>query len=1121
MVSPIYLIVIPLAVAFFISFFDRLGRGLSLTLFYAGLIALTAISGSWLLSTVTGIIGAEGALGGQLSQAAGTLVFTAGLEPPLSIALAMGPQEAFFLFFTNLAGLGAAVVLGRRMAAESVTAMVLFLMVMLGAQGLVMTLDLFNLFVFLEISSIATYSLIALERNRGSMSAGFKYIIAGGIASALFLIGTIYLYRIAGSLAIADIIAAQPAAAGAAGVTAVFLLAAALLIELKPFPANGWALDVYQAVQSGVVSVIAVVNSAAVLFALYKVVPMLPTTLIQSLLWIGIITFFASNLIGLRQSDVKRMLGYSSSAQIGLLISALSLSNLYGWSPRLQLLVFATIFFGHLFSKAGLFWLTEVQGEVNWRRWSGPARTGGLLLLGIFIAALAGLPPFPTFWAKWVLVKSIILQQPLFVVLLLIGSLSEAVYLLRWFGRTVHLRRAVVTAGPAAGQTAVVPAEATARAGVEEASSSPNASGASGASGATEPWLTPARIAVPAFVAAVLLTAGGVLAGLAADVQVLMFVPLAAALVLALLTWMPSRLLGLVAAGLVAATAAVYIPQMEGIAAVFALVFYGGGLLMLVATLYKRQASPAFYPLFAALVLSLGSLIQAASLLEFFLAWEFMTFSSYFLILLGRNAEKPALTYMTFSVGGAFTLMSGMLLMTAVLPAELFQGSLIAAKISGQPLLAAAPGIIGLGREALGTGPTGLLGGLAFALIAIGFLTKIGAAGLHIWLPDAYAEAGDDVTPLLSAVLSKAGIFGLMLFVMLFPAALFSWFDLPFVLRWVGVLTAFFGTLMAVFEEDIKRVFAYSSMGQLGYIVLAVGLLNQLGWVTALYLSVIHLLFKGMLFLTAAAGTERTGTRLMYRMGGLIKKMPVSFFSALIAIIALSGVPPLAGFGGKWLLYNALTANNYVLLAAVAFFSSTIAFLYLFRFIYTVFLGQLKIEHRQVREAPAALLLPQVLFILALMAVSMFPNRLIQPLQSALAMFPADAGWQGGTMVSSIGYWNGGAVMWITMSVFILMLLWLLFVQRKPQPVSQFNIVYSAERPERPETTHYGYNFFAPYRKALGFLVTPLAGRFWHRVAEVTGSIGGDARRIYTGNGQTYALHILLFVTILYFLIAR
>ncbi|MCF7951906.1 MAG: hypothetical protein K9L57_09755, partial [Spirochaetaceae bacterium] len=908
----------------------------------------------------------------------------------------------------------------------------------------------------------------------------FKYIIAGGIASALFLIGTIYLYRIAGSLAIADIIAAQPAAAGMAGVTAVFLLTAALLIELKPFPANGWALDVYQSVQSGVVSVIAVVNSAAVLFALYKVFPMLPAPLTNALLWIGITTFFASNLIGLRQSSVKRMLGYSSSAQIGLLISVLALSAMYGWSGRLQVIVFASIFFGHIFSKAGLFWLTEVQEERGWKGWSGPRAAGGVLLLAVFIAALAGLPPFPTFWAKWVLVKSIILQQPLVVAMLLLGSLCEAVYLLRWFGRTVHLRRTAAAS-----------------------------------------WNTPARIALPAAAAAILLTVGGVIAGLAADVEPLMFLPLAAGLVLGLLVWLPSRLQGFIAAALVTAAGALFIPQMQGMASVFALVFYGGGLLMLIATLYKRQDSPGFYPLFAALVLSLGSLIQATGLLEFFLAWEIMTFSSYFLILLGREAEKPALNYATFSVGGAFVLMSGMALMAAVLPPEIFQGSLIAAQVSAEPLLAAAPGIIGQGRDVFAVAPNGFLGGLAFTLIAIGFLTKIGAAGLHIWLPDAYAEANDDVTPLLSAVLSKAGIFGLMLFVLLFPAALFSWFNLPFVLRWVGVLTAFFGTLMAVFEEDIKRVFAYSSMGQLGYIVLAVGLLNQLGWTTALYLTVIHLLFKGMLFLTATAVIDRTGTRQMYRMGGLIKNMPISFISALIAIIALSGVPPLAGFGGKWLLYNALTANNYVLLAAVAFFSSTIAFLYLFRFIYTVFLGQLKIEHRRVREAPAALLLPQVVFILALMAVSMFPNLLIQPLQSALAMFPADAGWQNGTMVSSIGYWNGSAVMWITMSVFILMLLWLLFVQRKPQPVSQFNIVFAAERPERPETTHYGYNFFAPYRKALGFLVTPLAGRFWHRIAEVTGSIGGAARRIYTGNGQTYALHILLFVTILYFLIAR
>src|SRR6056297_2755070 len=249
MVSPIYLIIVPLAVAFFISFFDRIpgiGRSLSLLLFYGALTALTSLAGWWLY--VAAALGEE------------ALVYTAGFAPPLSIALAMGVREAFFLAFANLAALGAAVVLGPRLRKETVTAMILFLMVILGAQGIIMTRDLFNLFVFLEISSIATYSLIALDRNRGSMAAGFKYIIAGGIASAFILLGIIYLYRIAGSLAIDDIIAAQPALAGTVGFAAVFFVMASLLIELKPFPANGWALDVYQAAQSSVVSVIAVVN---------------------------------------------------------------------------------------------------------------------------------------------------------------------------------------------------------------------------------------------------------------------------------------------------------------------------------------------------------------------------------------------------------------------------------------------------------------------------------------------------------------------------------------------------------------------------------------------------------------------------------------------------------------------------------------------------------------------------------------------------------------------------------------------------------------------------------------------------------------------------------------------
>mgnify|MGYP006307466977 FL=1 len=142
----------------------------------------------------------------------------------------------------------------------------------------------------------------------------------------------------------------------------------------------------------------------------------------------------------------------------------------------------------------------------------------------------------------------------------------------------------------------------------------------------------------------------------------------------------------------------------------------------------------------------------------------------------------------------------------------------------------------------------------------------------------------------------------------------------------------------------------------------------------------------------------------------------------------------------------------------------------------------------------------------------------VQTCALPISLFPRTIGWEGGTLIGSIGYWNAGAIMIVTMAVFALILLWLLIVQRKPQKVGQFNIVFAAERPHRPETTHFGHNFFAPYRRALGFLVRPYTAGIWASVQEIFSSAGGALRRIYTGNGQTYALHIMLFVAVLYFI---
>ena len=459
---------------------------------------------------------------------------------------------------------------------------------------------------------------------------------------------------------------------------------------------------------------------------------------------------------------------------------------------------------------------------------------------------------------------------------------------------------------------------------------------------------------------------------------------------------------------------------------------------------------------------------------------------------LGRDAGRPILPYILFSLGSAFFLLAGF------------------AVIYG------ATGTLALSQ----LGAAGEAAPLALALLAIGFVIKTGAFGVHVWLPGAYAESEDDFSALLSAVVSKAGIFGLLVAALTLSSKGTDTDAVMYVLSWVGLLTAFFGALMALFQEDVKKLLAYSSMGQVGYIVTAVSAGSHLGAVTASYLAINHLLFKGLLFLAVAGVIRATGTRLMYKMGGMINNMPLSFIGVLVGIIAMSGVPPLTGFGGKWLLFNTLIEKGWYWQAGLAFFASAVAFLYLFRLIHSVFLGQRKLEHKAVREASWWLIVPQFLLIGMIMAISVYPRWLLEPLSAAVAeYYSATLQWAGSVASTGLGYWDGFLIMNVVAGVFLTPLLILLLLSRfmRIQRVKQFNIVYAAERPETPQTTHYAYNFYLFYEKALGDWVKPRASVFWDGVAEWAHTIGGGLRVLYTGNGQTYALFVLMYLLVVYF----
>jgi formate hydrogenlyase subunit 3/multisubunit Na+/H+ antiporter MnhD subunit len=406
-----------------------------------------------------------------------------------------------------------------------------------------------------------------------------------------------------------------------------------------------------------------------------------------------------------------------------------------------------------------------------------------------------------------------------------------------------------------------------------------------------------------------------------------------------------------------------------------------------------------------------------------------------------------------------------------------------------------------------------------FLLLAVGFMTKTATIGLHIWLPGAHGEAETDVSPMVSGILLKAGLYGLFVLLMTMGKQTLYGIELTHAMLWIAAITALLGNIMAIFEEDSKRLLAYSSIAQMGYAVFGLALMNHLGWLMALMFVINHYIYKSMLFLSAGGVAKRTGTRDMYKMGGLITLMPFSFIATLVGIIAVSGVPPLSGFGGRWIFYNAILSTDYRLPLIIIFFAGPIAFLYLFRLIHTVFLGQLKDEHRRIKEAPFWIILPQMIYVVLLIAFALVPGLALRRVDAYLNQFFPTGGlnWEGAEIVSNYGYWNPIAIMIAVCVIFCTLFAWLLFVNRRAQKVKQFNIGFSAERPYRPETTHFAWNFFAPYRKALGFLVQPFVTRFWEAVTDTLHTGADLARRLYSGNGQTYGFHFLAFVAIVYF----
>lgn len=1035
LIQPIFLIVIALVVAFTLGFFGKKSWVAAFTIQLTALGAMSVVSATWSYFFLT-------------TSAVPEQIFTAGFNPPFAINLLMGKYEAILTLVVNLTGFLSAIYLTETFKKQGHYALIVFLIMVMGMNGIILTRDIFNLFVFMEISSIATAGVIILKEDIKTLSAGFKYMIASGLISGFMLLGIIFLYSMSGTLNIDDMVSTDLSLIKGS-VLAVFMLVIAFILELKPFPANGWALDVYEAAPAGINAVISAASLTAVYFSFAKILPIAGEKWYFLTAVVGGITFLASNVLALKQDNAKRLLGYSSVSQMGLLLILLGLFKSFSSENDIMILA---VLLTHSIAKAGLFWISGIVKKDKITDWGGLRKHPLLLFAFItFICALLGLPPFPVFFAKWTLVLKLAgsLQYG-WIALILLASLLEAVYFFRWIGYTLKL-------------TYVNDSE--------------------------QPSPKSYKMISP-FIYALILYPLGYIFSLQVDggeSLAVYYLPLLFIFTLFILDFLPVYVKNTILIAGMSYYGYFFFPQLTEFKIIFGVIFIFGGIVTLIAGYAQKGKRVGFYPFAAMMYAGLIGLLQAENVLQLFFSWELMTTGSYFLILRGKKSMPHALSYIIFSLGGAYSLLSGF--------------GMASAANSGSLLF-----------EILKT--SGTNSGIIYLLLILGFMTKTASIGLHIWLPGAHAEAEYDVSPMVSAILLKAGVFGLMLVMLNMGSQQIGGVNLPYVLGWVGAITALVGNILAIYQEDAKKLLAYSSFGQLGYVLFALAMMSHLGWLTAIAFALNHFIFKALLFLAIGGVIMRTHTKDMYKMGGLIKNMPYSFISVLIGIIALSGVPPLTGFAGKWLSYNAILEKGWYFQGFIIAIAGLVAFLYCFRLIYAVFLGQLKDEHRHIKEAPLFMLIPQFILISVIVVFSTIPNLVLKPVGKYLVKyFPENAlTWEGSLAHGPYGYWDGAMVMYITMIVFGIIFLWLLFINRKAQKVGQFNIVYAAERPYRPETTHFAYNFFAHYRKAVGFMEMPLVTGFWETITEGTNSVADFVRRVYNGNGQSYAFHIIVFV---------
>jgi len=360
-----------------------------------------------------------------------------------------------------------------------------------------------------------------------------------------------------------------------------------------------------------------------------------------------------------------------------------------------------------------------------------------------------------------------------------------------------------------------------------------------------------------------------------------------------------------------------------------------------------------FHTLFLLMLAGMNGVLVTGDMFNLFVFVEIASIASYALVAFGTEKRELEASFKYAVMGGVASLLI----------------------LLGVIFLYSATGTLNMGdmRAVLaGSEQPGLIY-LVFGLLLTGFGLKAAMVPFHAWLPDAHPSAPAPISAMLSGVLIKAlGVYAI-------ARVFFTVFGFPhqvsIILLVLAAVSMGVGALVALRQWDMKRLLAYSSISQVGYIMLGLGIGTPLGIMGALFHLFNHSMFKSLLFLDSGAIEYATGTRDMKEMGGLSRKLPITSGTTLAGAMSLAGIPPFAGFWSKLIIIIAAVQAHHMKLAAWAVLMSIVTISYILKVTRFAFLGELKEKYKDIKEVPGFMRVS--LIVLALVCI--FGGLLLLP----------------------------------------------------------------------------------------------------------------------------------------------